>query len=236
MSNAVPNHSRGAAVNIVPELMIRQILKEGIVSLAADEPRLDEMFGRVDDLYAGSQDQWTDDMKAGVRRIVSTPDMLRVGVGYPTTIAVLPYYSIVIESGGEQSDEATTGDVASVTYQQTGVPSATDPTASQSIEHKTLATGWSTTVQVGTWSRAPEESVLLHSVSREVLFRDKGRLLEAGVHDVTFTESGFAPDQSPLYPDCGYVPMLRVVMRWTLRTTKRAVVPTRMTMSGGSYG
>lgn len=230
------NHQRGAGVNMVPELLLRQVIMDGVVELAADAPRLDELFERVDNLYEGSQYSWSADMRARVREIATTPGLLRVGVGYPMSPGVIPYVSIVVESGGEQADEAMTGDIANESTVQTGVPSATDPAASSVEAHTVLATGWSTTLQVGVWSRAPEESVLLHSIVREILFREKGRLLTAGVHDVGFTESGFSPEGSPLYPDVGYVPMLRAVMRWTLRSTRReGPVPTRVTMRAGTF-
>lgn len=235
MSDAVVH--LGAGMLETPELLLRQVLIEGIVELAGDDERLDELFARFDTLLQGSQEEWVADLKAAFLRMAElhAEGGIRVGVGYPLNEAVYPYVSIVTESASEQPGGASMGDVLGRTYTQTGTPSATDPTSSQSTRHTVIGVDYVTNVQVGCWSLAPEESILLNSVVRHLLFRHKGRIVGAGARDVTMSESGFEPNPG-MYPRTGWVPVIRCTLDWTLRQTRRTrPVPTRITATSTTF-
>lgn len=228
----------GAGSEIVPEMLIRTVIMEGLAELAGDAPRLEQLYARVDQLYGstaeGFAEGWGDVLRA---MLTAEPGAgrVRVGVGYPTTAAVLPYVGIVLDSGGEDAGGAVAGDCLGQTYEQLGIPSYTDPAASRVVRHRVQGTAWDSRIMVSCWHRAPEGSTLMHAAVREILFRKKGALSTAGVQDLSFSESGFAPDQT-LYPDTGYVPTIRVSMSWTLRTIRRKdPVPTRIDVRGGRF-
>jgi hypothetical protein len=229
---------RGAGIDIVPELLIREVLLYGFRELCGDAFRMDKLFHRVDDLLGGTQEEWAQDLKNALLRMAKPADRgaLRIGVGYPTTAIVTPYVSIVLESGAENTAEAAVGDVLSRASHVIGTLRSDDERAARVIESTTLGVGWQSTIQIGSWSRVPEESLLLHAAVRQILFRDKGRLVAAGVHEVGFTDTGFAPSRDE-YPDTGYVPVLRCSISWTLRDVRRlSPVPTRVNMRRGSFG
>ena len=228
---------RGAGMLETPELLVRQVLLEGLVELAGDEARLDELFGRVDDLRQGSQDEWVDDFKVALRRMAQLhgDGGVSVGVGYPMDDAHYPYVSIVTDSAGESPGGASMGDVLGRTYSVIGTPTADDADSTVSTRHTVIGVDYTTSVQVGCWALAPEESTLLLTVVRHLLFRHKGRLTTAGVRDITLSESGFQPDPT-LYPRTGYVPVVRCTLEWTLRQTRRTRrVPTRVRVVSVSF-
>lgn len=229
---------RGAGTLESAELLVRQVLLEGLVELAGDDVRMSELFERADDLDQGSQTMWTADLKAAVRRMVTSAPVqggVLIGVGYPNNAAVLPFVSIIAESAAEDAGGATMGDILHRFYETVGTPSATDPSASRSVRHLVTGVDYTTAVQVGTWTTAPEDSLALHAVVRHLLFRHKGRMVRGGVRELSFSENGFAPS-SELYPYTGYVPVLRCTIEWTLRQTRRtSPVPTRVTMRSGTF-
>lgn len=221
---------RGSGMLETPELLLRQVLMEGLVELAGDEARLGELFARTDDLEQGTQDEWVADFKAALRRMARLHDEggVAVSVGYPMDDAHYPYVSIVTDSAGESPGGASMGDVLGRAYSIVGTPTAADPNSTVSTRHTVIGVDYTTTVQVGCWALAPEESTLLLTVVRHLLFRHKGRLVASGVRDVTLSESGFQPDPS-MYPRTGYVPVVRCTLEWTLRQTRRTRrVPTRV--------
>lgn len=216
-----------------PELLLRQVLLEGLVELAGDLPRLDELFARVDDLRQGSQDEWVQDFKDEFRRMAKlhADGGISVGVGYPMDDAHYPYVSIVTDSAAESPGGASMGDVLGRAYDVTSTPTADDFNSTVSTRYTTIGADYTTSLQVGCWALAAEQSILLQTVVRHLVFRHKGRLASAGVRDVTLSESGFQPDPS-VYPRTGYVPVIRCSMEWTLRQTRRTRrVPTRARVS-----
>jgi hypothetical protein len=238
MAHPRPIRHRGAAINIAPELLVRQVLTEGLVELAGSNFSLDELYEREDDLLQGSQDEWTDDLKEELRRILDPEEQggVRVLIGYPPSTGRFPAVSLVLESANENEGESTMGDVLGQHYQQIGTPDPDDPSASRSVEFKTIGAEWLSNVQVGVWATAPETSLALHAAVKAILFKHKGRLLAAGVNEVSMSESGFQPDPQ-LYPRTGYVPVIRCSMRWTWRQTRRTdPVPTRVTVNPGTFG
>jgi hypothetical protein len=98
----------------------------------------------------------------------------------------------------------------------------------------TTGTGWNGSVQVGCWAASPEAALLLQAAVRWAIFRRKGDLAKAGVHDITLSEGGVVPDER-LEPRVGYVPMITVAMDWTYRQTRRSgPVPTGINLLPGS--
>ena len=102
------------------------------------------------------------------------------------------------------------------------------------FRHRIIGSEWTTTIQVGSWAAAPEESVLLHSVVKHLLFRHKGRVQTSGVRDVSLSESGFEPDPQ-LHPRTGYVPLVRCTLHWQWRQTRRKPSPTFFTLQPATF-
>lgn len=221
----------GSGMHLVPELAVRQVLLEGLVELAGDEFRQEELFGRHDNLPMGTQEDWLDEMRQALLRMtsVTAPDGIKVGVGYPHLEVRFPYVSIVIEEGHEDEGGAVTGDVLGGDSHLRGTFNADLPESFQVEDREVIGTEWSTTLQIGSWTEVPEESSLLHAMVKSVLFRDKGRLYTAGVREIMLSETGFAPDER-MAQRTGYVPVVRCTMRWTWRQTRRRVVPHYFTL------
>jgi hypothetical protein len=223
---SAPLRHVGSGMHIVPELAIRQVLLEGLVELAGDSFAQEELFGRADDLPMGTQEDWLTEMRAALVRMTSitAPDGIKVGVGYPSMEARFPYVSIVIEEGHEDESQATTGDSLGGDSRVVGTFDADAPESFQVEDRQVIGTEWDTTLQVGSWTEVPEESALLHAMVKAVVFKHKGRLYNAGVREVMLSETGFSPDER-FIQRTGYVPVLRVSMRWTWRQTRRETVP-----------
>lgn len=220
---------RGAGILEEPELLLRQVLLEGVYELAGTPDQVDELFARSDALRQGSQDDWADDFRAGLEQLIREGG-LRVNVGVPMTEAVLPAVSIVTASSSEDAGGATLGGILAVGWRSFGTPTV-DPNGFVTERHTTIGSDWSTNLQVGCWATTPEEAVLIKAIVAYLLFRHKGRLAEAGVRDLSMSESGFTPDPQ-LYPRVGYVPAFAVSIEWTRRQTRvRRPVPTRFTVS-----
>jgi hypothetical protein len=213
-------------MHIVPELLVRQVLLEGLVELAGDPYRQDELFGRHDDMPQGTAEDWLEEMRAALLRMTSltAPDGIRVAVGYPALEARFPYVSIVIEEGHEDESGAVSGDLLGGATKVTGTFNADLPESFSVEDREIIGSEWSTTLQVGSWTEVPEESALLHAMVKSILFRDKGRLYTAGVREMMLAETGFAPDER-MSQRTGYVPVVRCTMRWTWRQTRRKTVP-----------
>jgi len=224
-----PVHQRGAPTSFVPELLVRQVLIEGLHDLGGDRFRLEELFRRVDDLTGGSQVEWLEEFRERFGEILRSEWGLPVNIGYPDQASHLPCVSVVLSRSDENEGEARCGDLVDVRYEQIGTPEEDDPTTSRTYRHDILGGGWIGTVQVGTWTVAPEESLLISQAVYSALLEGKGRLLAAGVHDLSFSEAGFEPSPD-LAARTAYVPTLQCTMRWTrLQTRRTGPVPTRAT-------
>jgi hypothetical protein len=216
-----PARQQGAGSNPIPELLIRQVLREGYHEAIEDDALLADIFRRADDLPQGTHDQWLEDMKASFRSMV-IGGQIGMDVGYPDDVANLPYIGIVLEGGSEDESQAAFGDVLGRDYELVGDPANVDPASGEFAklyEHTTIGCEETTTVQVSAWSLAPEDSLLLHAINRALLMRHKRRLEDAGINDITFSDSGFVPGQHPFEGRVGFVPMTRCTMRWTRRQT-----------------
>jgi len=208
----------GAGMSVVPELLVREVLLAGLVEVAGDTTRINEIVGRFDiDPRGGDRvRRWSEELRAAIRTL---PARVRCAVGYPEDRAQAPYLSVVLEGGSEDSRGAVAGDVLGYHYYPRG--------DGRAEYQKVIGIDETSTVQVGAWATAPEESLLLLEVARNVLFRDKGRLYDAGVHEVAFSHGGDEPNPER-FPWTGYVPVLRCTMTWTRRQTRRVgLVPTQ---------
>lgn len=208
-------------MNPVPEFLLRQILYEGLIDAANNELLLNEVFGRVDSMRMGSQDDWLDDLRASFKRMadLASDSGVTIGVGYPDDNAHFPYISLVMEAGREDTSQATMGDLLGRHYEVIGDVSQIDPTTSDSYEHSVIGAEWSTTVQVGCWVTVPEDSLMLHAMVNTILFRDKRRMEAAGIREIDLAETGFMPDERYALRGVGYVPVTRCSMQWTRRQT-----------------
>lgn len=216
---------------------MRQVLLEGLVLLAGDTPAMDELFDRVDTLYGSTALVWADDMRRMLKALLldnPTAGGLRVGIGEPTTEAVLPFISIVPDGGHENEDESNAGQLLSTSRKVVGVPNPDDPTASTLSVVRTEGVGWVSEVVIGSWSRSVEQALLMHAVVRHVLFLGRGQLQTGGVHQCLFSDSGFTPSKK-IFPEPGYVPTLRVSLSWTLRASRFiSPVPSTVTSNTGN--
>lgn len=210
----IPLRHRGAGMNIVPELQVRQMLMEELYKLASDEIAIEEVVSRIDDLRQGTQEAWTKDLTAALKDLLDpgSRNPLWVKVGYPLTEAELPCISIVNDGGSEDERGAVMGDILDVSYQLMGT---------QSFKYTTLGVDQISHVQVGSWATAPELALLMDAAVRFAAFRGKGALDAAGVWEVGFTNAGFPNPAPELLPRVGYVPMTRIQLQWTYRTTLR---------------
>lgn len=229
MSGAtLPTRHRGAGMNIVPELKVRQVIMEQLYKLASDDIAIDEIVSRADDLRHGTQSQWTADLKAALKDLLDpkSQNPLWVKVGYPLSESELPCISIINESGSEDAKGAVMGDILGEAFQTIGA---------QTYKYTTKGIDQISNVQIGSWATAPELSLLIDAAVRYALFRDgKGPLEAGGVWEVAFTYGGVQPSEE-LYPRVGYVPMTRVQLTWTYRTTVRSgPVATSATILNGT--
>ena len=207
----IPVRHRGAGHNLTPELLVRQVLLEGLVELAGDKFRQDEIFDRVDDMLQGTQETWNQEMREALLRMshVGALGGIRVAVGYPSTESRLPHISIITESGAEEGGQATMGDVLGRAYDR-----------DTNTLYTTKGAAWSSSVQIGAWATSGEASTLLAQIVRNVVFDKKGSLLQSGVHEISLSETGFDPGEQ-YYPRVQWVPMIRVNLEWTFRQTHR---------------
>lgn len=213
-----PARQQGAGSNPIPELLIRQALREGYHEAVNDDAFLADIFRRADDLPQGTHDQWLADMKATFREMVEG-GQIGIDVGYPDDVANLPYVGIVLEGGSEDESAAAFGDVLGREYALEGVNDVTDLRKGKLYEYTTIGCEETTTVQVSAWTLAPEDSLLLHAINRGLLMRHKRRLEDAGINDLTFSDSGFVPGAAPFVGRVGFAPITRCTMRWTRRQT-----------------
>ncbi len=203
----------------VPELLVREIVLEGLFELAGDKFRLDEMFGRHDEsLHTGTSTEWLLEMKQTFRKMLDeTSHGITVGVGYPHAEAHLPFVSIVTEGGSEDDASAAMGDMHGRGAETIGTAGEDDYRV---VDHRHIGIDWNTTVQIGAWCTAPEQSAVLHSVLLNLMFRHKGRMVEGGPRDVRLSQGAFEPNQT-LHPRTSYVPVVSARLSSTMIQTRR---------------
>lgn len=215
----------GSGMALVPELALRQALIEEFRLLASDRDRMLEIVRRVDDLRESSGADWERDLRqAAVRMLLPEHpgEGVRFGLGYPDGDGVMPFVSIVVGASPEDASNATMGNVQHRRCQFEG---------DRLIEFTTLGEPYTTNVQVGSWTTAPEESLLLHSLVREALKAGEGRLARAGILELSLADVGLEPDSDD-FPRTGYVPVWQCSIRWTRRMVRRRHVPHTYRLAG----
>lgn len=234
-----PTIQAGAGTGFVPELLVREVLIEGLALLVSDEYRLDELVRRVDSLVGNTSDDWQRELRLELQRLILESDHgLPVIIGHPDDDSHLPAISVVLATTSGNDSEARAADIVDVQYERVGSDDTfggvggtvrTDGTGVV-YRHDVLGEGQTTQLQVGTWAVAPEQALVINAAVYAVLLEGKGRLAAAGVHDVSFSETGYQPDPQ-LYPRTAYVPILTVTLQWTRRQTRRTgPVPNRATL------
>lgn len=215
----------GAGMSLVPELAIQQALKEEFRLLASDRERLLEIVQRVDDLRASTAAEWERDLReAAVRMLLPehAGEGVRFGLGYPHDRAVMPFVSIVVGASPEDTSNAVMGNVQHRRCELQG---------DRLVEITTLGESYQTQVQVGSWTTAAEESLLLHALVRDALKGGEGRLAKAGILELSLADVGLEPDPDH-FPATGYVPVWQCSIRWTRTTVRRRHVPHRYRLAG----
>lgn len=229
------NAPYGSNNQFSPDLLVRQVLLEGLALLARDPVRSTMLYERFDDLVGGSQDEQPGSWRARLRELTQygAEEALQIGVGHPHDAARLPYVGVVLDSGSEVASMARLNDLQAVSHEVIGEDvqngdGSYDFGSQRVIQHRHRQTDWTSSIQVSTWATTPEESLLVHEAVREVLLNDKGRLRPAGITNVSFSDTGFAPDVQ-IRPRTGWVPVLSVSMEWDLTQVQRRRVPSRVT-------
>lgn len=214
---------RNGAANVeLYEYRLREVLIAGLVELASDPNQLLELFERRDTTRQGNAEPWSDRLVLLAKGLVSSQNMIKVGVGYPMAQAVLPYWSIVIERAGEDSSGAVGGAVWDVRYQLKEDPAQT------LVRTQTLSHEYAVTLQLGIWAVNPEAATAMTMILRYLLSRYRGRL-SPEMREIEVSESGFEPN-TELFPDTRFVPVVRFSFRVSLsHTIKTEPVPNRIT-------
>jgi len=235
----------GAGHHESPLLRVRQVLMEGLVQLAGDRTRLEELFGRVDDLLQGTQTEYTKEFSDYLQekvRALNGPDGVRVRVGYPhSDDMALPHIGIVVESGSEDTGGDVSGDLQRESVEAQGTaPSTIEYDAGEFgaykvVQESVLGIDWTSNVQITCWALSGEEAELWKSAVLNVLIRDKGRLQVGGIREIRLSESGFMPS-GDYQPRVMYVPVVRVTASWTVRQTMRQKVPYAVKLGTRTYG
>ena len=222
----------GSSLHNSPELLVRQILMEGLPELAGDRPRVAQLFKREDRLRQGSQAQFEKDAAKVLQSLCSAEaGGWHVGEGYPPDHINLPWISVVPDSSSEQTSSATMGDVLQQKYERIDEGQPTE----RHIRHLVQGAEQSTSIQVGCWSNSPEGAAILWVIVKHLLFFEKGRLSKVGIMDISSSESGFAPDDDmQKRTGTGYVPLIKLSVDWTMRYTRRTQVPFRINLSRGA--
>lgn len=219
-------------LGMIPELALQEAILLGLNALASDVRAIDELVGFDSDLRHTGGDEWRRALRDALLEMVDPSSDLycdvRIGYPVPPGQAKMPAISIVVESGGENEAEAVIGDVQHVSYSDLIGPDQT------LYETLTIGSGQTSVIQVGAWATSPERSALLRAAIKWALYQQKDRLITRGVHEISFSESGFevSPD---LEPRVAFVPTVNVRMNWTFSLSSRRKVPNRVRLARGRF-
>lgn len=207
-----------------PLFRLRQVVHEGLISLARDDEQLERLVARADDAPQGSHEVWeTDALKQIRAALFDTRAPLRVELAYPVRNARLPAIAIQVV-GGRMDAEAQT---LNARWTRRSIATSTTDADGNAVArlYEEQAFPWVSTVQLSTWSPAPEQAMLLHDLAIATLLVFQGQLRTAGV-----SELGDLSELSPMKPawdsapDVPMVPIVQFSMRWR-RHVARAVQP-----------
>ena len=142
-THTLPVVPTGVGNSMALPFLVREVLLEGLVELAGDEARIDELFARWDGLLQGSQEETVVDFKRRLKRmaIVGQVDGIMVNVGYPMSDARYPALSVIARNAAEDTGASVLGDVLAITGTYTGTPTEDDFTSTIGTEHVTIGGG-----------------------------------------------------------------------------------------------
>lgn len=212
------------------DLLIQQAIVVGLAALAEDRRATAELVARLDSLRLNTGESWQEALAQAVRDAADprSQGYARVQLGYPNPpgTAHLPCISVVQSSSSETPGEQFLGDLIDHRTQAIELPTATgtDITVLETLTH---GMGYGSTLQIGTWTDVPELSAVLHAAVGWALQHERPRLTDAGVHELSFSDSGV---QSDLDPRVAYVPLYAVTVGWTRAQSARRRVPNRITI------
>lgn len=216
-----------------PLFRLRQVLREGLVSLVRDEEQLQRLLGRADDAPQGSQDLWEVDALKQVRAAVFDQRApLRVELAYPVGDARLPALALHVV-GGRQDAEAATLNARWTRSSIATSKTDADGNAVARLYHE-QAFPWFSTIQLSTWVPAPELALLLHDLAIVTLLAFQGQLREAGVSElVDFSEQTPMKPAWQGAPNVPLVPVLQFGLRWRRHVARaEQPVPSRVASLG----
>ena len=173
--------------------LVHQVLAEGFVLLAHDPHRLKSLFRRVDTLQWGLENDSQDSIAAAID-IVTTlgggggPRHVHFGELYPVTDdrELLPFVQISWTSSAEDVAGAYAGDIMHMRDIVHGADLKTCKVYRERFKGGLKQQG----VLVQIISQKIEEAKALHIALSHVAHRDKGRMMQGGVLDVSIVEMG----------------------------------------------
>lgn len=215
-----PASVRYANTGPIAELVVREQIIDGLAELRNSREQLDELTTRFDELQQGTQTEWARQCRDLLLSMLDpeSGQLVSVSLGHPDSDAVLPWVGIVDRGASEDIGGATIGDVLRTETERIG-DHVTDPTHFRLRKHTTHGTTMNLQVEIATWAVAQEMSIVLQEAVQYVLFRRKGQLAKAGVHDVSMRTEGFSPRED-MMPRVSYVPLLVLTCTVQRRMTR----------------
>lgn len=216
----------------VPLEYIRGVLAEGVAALVSDPVRLHYALERHDSsMRHSSADRFQEDAK---RQLATFLSSLRFTLAYPANEAKAPTVSIVVVNDSEDRSRGNAGDVAGKatelhgTAQSSTVAAWQSTPTSRAYRRTTYETLCTANLQIGLWFAKDLDPFIALRLLKQVLIRDKGRLMNAGILDIgAITITSFAP--GPDWPDIPFVPTIGLTITYSYRFEDRSgPVPTHI--------
>lgn len=217
-----------------PFLLLKQVLEEGLIELAAQRWLLEHLLERVDvPQRPGEAERWTRDRAQEVMALVQRTDQpLVFDTAYPDSAVHLPRV-VLLPSGGGRDDSALEGPfLAPISLPQAGPEDPTTGAKSVRVIEPRLIP-WTTQVQISTWIPSTELALVVHDLLIAVVSANEARLTEAGVREISMLrerelmQPAWEREQAPV------VPSFELTLRWE-RIVPRSLypVPTQVRRSG----
>lgn len=241
MTQPNPVIPAGHAGLLSPEFAVRRVLFDGLLELAADEYKLQQVFERADEWRLhGDGDDWTEGYKRAFQAMTQGDELaLRIGLSFPAEDVPMPYLSVTADGGSEDESGAAMGDILDQGWRPTGETAADEDGVERSPDSRRYLTrgiAYNSRVDVGCWSTSIPQAILLQSTVRLVLMLRRPWLSRYGVQRVRMSDSALRADPT-LNPRISVVPIIQLGIDWTLRIAERsAPQATQVRMGTGHYG
>lgn len=207
------------------DLLLQEAIVVGLHTLVEDDRAMDELLAREDLLQFGTADAWRDALKAALIDALDpeSDGYVQVLIGWPVPwgAARLPAISLVVQGGGTTSD--CVGDEIRTATDHVLV--GADQELFETIEEGRAAT---TTIQVTTWTPAPELTTVLDAAVAWAIQRQQPALLDKGVMEIDIRDAAAMEVSMELEPRVSYVPARAVTLDWTRGQSYRRKVPNRV--------